>query len=334
MSVFTKVAGSCPEFAKTSRSNPAYVARQGARAMRLPNFLVIGAGRSGTTTLHYSLGRHPQIFVSPIKETNFFLCDEAGELPPWLDEVARRQIPRTLQDYAALFADAAAHHTAVGEASPSYIHEPVARRIKAQLPDVKLVAILRQPAEQALSFYATAHDGRTPPADHLDEFVAALASDAPGPGGALPLARLGLYHRHLVPFFEQFERRQIKVTLLDDLERDSAAFFRDLFRFLGVDEGFRLDPVERYNGSGIARSATIHRLLSSGARVKGLARAMLPDAAFRRLATLQHDVRAANLQRTSPLPPELRRELTLRFYGEDIAALEKLIRRDLSIWTD
>ena len=301
--------------------------------MRLPNFLVIGAARSGTTTLHYSLGRHPEIFVSPIKETNFFLNDDAGALPAWVDEVTRRQTPRTLRDYAALFEDAAAHHTAVGESSPSYLHGPVARRIKARLPEVKLVAILRQPVEQALSFYATWHDGRPPTADQIDEFVSALASDASEPQGALPLAKHGLYHRHLAPFFEHFERRQIKVTLLDDLERDGAAYFRDLFRFLGVDEGFQLETVERYNGSGIARSATIHRLLSRGTRVKGLARAVLPDRAFRRLARLKHGMRAANLQRTSPLSPELRRQLTQRFYGEDIAALEKLLGRDLSVWT-
>ena len=123
------------------------------------------------------------------------------------------------------------------------------------------------------------------------------------------------------------------VTLLDDLERDGAAFFRDLFRFLEVDDRFQLDTVERYNGSGVARSATIQMLLSGGVRVKGLARAVLPDAAFRRLATLHHSVRSANLQRSSPLPPKLRRELTQRFYGADIAALEQLIGRDLSVWT-
>jgi Sulfotransferase family len=334
MSVVAKVVKYSAEIEEAPRSAPAYVRQQGARAMRLPNFLVIGAARSGTTTLHYSLGRHPEIFVSPIKETNFFLFDDAGELPAWVDEAARRQIPSTLEDYAALFEDATAHHLAVGESSPSYLHGPVARRIKAKLPDVKLVAILRQPVEQALSYYATWHDGRTPPAEQIDEFVSALASDAPGPGGALPLAKHGLYHRHLAPFFEQFDRRQIKVTLLDDLERDSAALFRDLFRFLEVDDGFRLDAVERYNGSGVARSATIHMLLSGGARVKGLARAVLPDAAFRRLARLQHGVRSANLQRTSPLSPELRRELTQRFYGRDIAALEELIGRDLSVWTN
>jgi hypothetical protein len=334
MCAVAKVAEYSAEAETTSRSDPANLRRRGARAMRLPSFLVIGAARSGTTTLHYSLGRHPEIFVSPIKETNFFLFDDAGALPSWVDEATRRRTPRTLQDYAALFEDAAEHHTAVGESSPSYLHGPVARRIKARLPDVKLVAILRQPVEQALSFYATWHDGRTPTAEHIDEFVSALASGAPGPDGALPLATHGLYHRHLAPFFEQFERHQIKVTLLDDLERDSAAFFRDLFRFLGVDDGFQLETVERYNGSGTARSATIHRLLSGAAKVKGLARAVLPDRAFRRLARLQHGVRSANLQRSSPLSPELRRELTQRFYGEDIAALEKLLDRDLSVWTD
>jgi Sulfotransferase family len=334
MSAVAKVAEYSAEVEKISRPDPASVRRRGARAMRLPNFLVIGAARSGTTTLHYSLGRHPEIFVSPIKETNFFLFDDGGELPSWVDEATRRRTPRTLQDYAALFEDAAEQHTAVGESSPSYLHGPVARRIKAQLPDVKLVAILRQPVEQALSFYATWHGGRAPTAERIGEFVSALASGAPGPEGALPLATHGCYHRHLAPFFERFERRQIKVTLLDDLERDAAGFFRDLFRFLGVDDGFRLDTVERYNGSGVARSATIHTLLSGGARLKGLARAVLPDAAFRRLARLQHGVRSANLQRTSPLSPELRRELTHRFYGEDIAALEKLLGRDLSVWTN
>ena len=311
----------------------AHAAGWRGKAGRLPNFLVIGAARSGTTTLHYALGRHPEIFVSPRKETNFFLFDEAGELPAWVSADTRRTMPRTLEQYAALFEDATEQHAAVGESSPSYLHGPVARRIKAGLPDAKLIAILRQPVDQALSIYATWHGGDTPADRLIEPFLAALADDAPGPGGDLPLARHGLYHRHLAPFFEQFERSRIKVTLLDDLERDGAAYFRDLFRFLGVDEGFRIDRIERFNGTGVARNATIHRLLSGGAVIKGLARAVLPDRATRRLARLQHGLRAANLQRPAALPPQLRRELTERYYRADILALERLIGRDLSGWT-
>ena len=103
-------------------------------ALRLPNFLVIGAARSGTTTLHYHLGQHPEIFVSPVKETNFFLWDEAGEMPAWVDDDARRQTPKTLEEYASLFAQANERHRAIGESSPSYLFGPVAARIKAACP--------------------------------------------------------------------------------------------------------------------------------------------------------------------------------------------------------
>jgi hypothetical protein len=134
------------------------------------------------------------------------------------------------------------------------------------------------------------------------------------------------------PFFEQFERRQIKVVLLDDMEREGDAFFRDLFDFLGVDDSFRIDTVDRYNGSGVARNAVVERLLPGTAMLKEVARALLPARAFRRHARLQHGVRAANLRRDSELLADLRRQLTERYDRDDIRALEKLIGRDLGHW--
>ena len=204
-------------------------------APRLPNFLVIGAARSGTTTLHYHLGQHPEIFVSPVKETNFFLWDAAGEMPPWVDERTRRETPATLEAYAALFGQAGDHHRAVGESSPGYLFGPVAARIKARLPEAKLIAILRHPVEQALSMLGTWH--RDLPTEELvRRLPEALAAGAPGPHGALPLKEHGQFHHHLAPFFAQFGRGQIKVVLFDDLTRNGPALFRNLFRFLGVDE--------------------------------------------------------------------------------------------------
>jgi sulfotransferase family protein len=302
--------------------------------MRLPNFLIIGAARSGTTSLHYTLAQHPEIFVSPIKETNFFLFDEAGELPSWVSAGERRLAPRTLEAYAALFDHATERHRAVGEASPSYLHPPVAPRIKARLPDVQLIAILRQPVEQALSIFATWQGGSLPEDRPLDRFVEALGSPQPGPEGALPLAEHGLYHRHLEAFFEHFDRRQIRVVLFDDLERDSPGLFAQLFEFLGVDPAFRLDPVERYNATGAARSALLHRALNDSVALKRLARSLLPEAAIRVLGRAQHRLRRANLHPAPGLPPELRRRLTERYYGQDLQALERLLGRDLGLWLD
>lgn len=306
--------------------------RSAADRRRLPTFLIIGAARSGTTALHYTLGQHPEIFVSPVKETNFFLFDEAGHLPSWVSESERHLAPRTLKAYADLFAHAGQHHLAIGESSPSYLHPPVAPRIKARLPEVRLIAILRQPVEQAFSIFTTWQGGSLPEAGAVDQFMEALASPEPGPNGALPLARHGLYHHHLAAFFEHFERSRIKVILYDDLERDSPRLFAELFEFLGVDPGFQLDPVERYNATGAARSLAIHRVLSENAGLKRLARQLLPERAIRCLSRVEHRLRTANLRRPPTLSPDQRQRLTERYYGRDLLALEGLIGRDLGHW--
>ncbi len=307
--------------------------------MRLPNFLVIGAPRSGTTMLHYSLGQHPEIYVSPNKETNFFLFDGAEVRPSGVAErdleMIKRRSATTLEEYAALFAGATDAHRAVGKSSPTYLLCPeVAPRIKARLPEVRLVAILRQPVEQALSLYMVRQGGNLPGTGLAESFVEALTADPPRPDherDGPAIVEYGLYHRYLSAFFEQFDHRQIKVVLLEELERDSGRFFADLFCFLGVDDSFR-PAQQRYNETGTARSATIHRMLYGSHRLKSWMRSVLPPPAAYHLARLQHRLRNANLSRSQALPQDLRPELTERFYAADIGALEDLLGRDLSIW--
>jgi Sulfotransferase family len=308
--------------------------------VRLPNFLVIGAPRSGTTMLHYSLGQHPEIFVSPNKETNFFLFDGIEGQPRGvaqrdLDLINYRAVT-TLEDYAALFAGATDKHRAIGESSPSYLHSPeVVPRIKARIPKARLVAILRQPVEQALSLYKVQQGGSVPAEGLAEGFVEAMTAEqaqARGRGDGLAIIEYGLYHRHLAVFFEHFDRRQIKVVLLEELQRDSARVFAELFRFLGVDDSFQPDLSRRYNETGAARSATLHRVLYGSHGFKRWMRSVLPRPAAYHLARLQHRLLNANLNRSQSLPPALRPELTKRFYADDIGALERLLGRDLGIW--
>jgi Sulfotransferase family len=306
--------------------------------MRLPNFLVIGAPRSGTTMLHYSLGQHPEIFVSPNKETNFFLFDGTDVRPSGIAardlEIIKHRSVTTLKEYAALFAGATDAQRAIGESSPAYLMCPeVAPRIAARIPEAKLVAILRQPVEQALSLYMVQQGGSVPAEGLAEGFVEALVTEHESSDrrDGLTIVECGLYHRHLAAFFEHFDRRQIKVVLLEELERDSDRFFADLFRFLEVDDGFR-PASQRYNETGTARSATIHRMLYGSHRLKSWMRSVLPPPAAYHLARLQHRLRNANLSRSQALPPALRPELTERFYAADIGALEDLLGRDLSIW--
>jgi hypothetical protein len=110
----------------------------------LPNFLIVGAGRSGTTSLYEYLRQHPQVFMSRVKEPNYFAFE--GEIPhgpgaAWL----RATSVRTREAYEALFAEAGSAR-AIGEASARYLRsEGAPERIHALLPDARLVGILRNP---------------------------------------------------------------------------------------------------------------------------------------------------------------------------------------------
>jgi hypothetical protein len=108
----------------------------------LPNFLIIGAPKTGTTSLYHYLRSHPRIFLSEAKELDFF--------------VERLNWPRGVEWYERQFSGAAGA-IAVGEASPRYSmyphHSGVVERVAALLPDAKLIYIVRDPIERMISNY-------------------------------------------------------------------------------------------------------------------------------------------------------------------------------------
>src|SRR3989338_3833819 len=113
--------------------------------MSLPNFLIIGATKAGTTSIHNYLGQHPEIFVCPHKETNFFAQDSAT---CFLGDAIN-----TREDYEREF-EGVKNEKAIGETSPAYLAVPTApERIHGLIPHAKLIAILRDPAERAYSHY-------------------------------------------------------------------------------------------------------------------------------------------------------------------------------------
>ena len=118
----------------------------------MPDFLVIGAPKAGTTALHAALARHPGLYMSPVKEPKFFLSDGPpptkggpGDALTYREHIWRRP------DYEALF-DPAPAGTLRGESTPLYLYDRAAvRRIRAALPDARLIVIVRDPVERAHS---------------------------------------------------------------------------------------------------------------------------------------------------------------------------------------
>lgn len=296
--------------------------------MTLPTFLVIGAARSGTTSLYHYLGQHPEVFMSPVKEPWYF--DHIGgrgpdRADPNYGFLISHAVNRR-EDYEALFARAG-DAKARGEASPSYLRNPaVPARVRRLLPDVRLVAILRDPAERAYaSFLGSKRAGL---AGVPATFEEALRDEERGRGAGpyLGYVAFGRYREQLSRWYALFDREQVRVYLHDDLGADAAALMADLFGFVGVDPGVRVDTSERLNPTGRIANPALRPVWERSGGARRLVRPLVPEALRdRAYARVTRDVVRP------PMAEETGARLRERFRPE-VLALEELIGRDLSAW--
>jgi hypothetical protein len=279
----------------------------------LPHFLIIGAHKAGTTSLHHYFEQHPQVFMTAVKEPNFFSFDASN--PAHVGEAASQFRVRSVEEYEALFA--AADPAAVrGEASPSYLTSYLApQRIRQVLPDCRLIVSIRNPVDRTYSAYQMGvRAGRiTKRVEDLDP-----STDA--------LFRPGLYAGALRTYFDLFGRQAVKVVLFDDLNARPSALMSELFRFVGVDPGFQVDTSYRFNPGGLPARPGLHRFLNSLKRIPGLQR-----YAPKRWRSALRKVRDGNLQKADPLDAQVR-ERWEDYFRDDIRRTEQLLGIDLSRW--
>lgn len=299
---------------------------------KMPNFLVIGAAKSGTTSVWRQLEQHPQIFVSPKKQLNFFAL-EGEDLnfrgPDPLDSTLHSIT--TLEAYRAQFGGVT-DEIAVGEASNLYIYSPrAAARIRHYVPKVKLIAILRHPADRAYSrFLHLVRVGR----EQVTDFASALDKEEARIRDRwwpdFHYLSMGLYHSQLKRYYDLFPREQIKVYLYEDLQSDPLGVVQDIYRFLGADATFIPDTSIKYNVSGVPKNKTLHSLLQELRAVKPFVERVLPESQHQRISQLASRVNNRNLTKPK-LSPEVRARL-IEGYREDTLELQELLQRDLSAW--
>lgn len=225
--------------------------------MKLPNFIIGGTEKAGTTSVFGYLSMHPQVAVSRKKETDFF-----------------RQQRRNPDDYARHFAGAGDQPVLL-EASPAYLGEAetVAPRMLALLPDVKLLFILRDPIDRFVSSYHFHHGRLNLPADlsfpdYLRRCLAYTEDPDFCPRASasidewhLQMLAFGRYEQYLRQYFDLFPRERIRVAFFDDLRDDTAAFMRDLSAFLDIDPRFwATASFKRRNVTFSGRREWLHRV--------------------------------------------------------------------------
>jgi len=207
----------------------------------LPDLVIIGAAKAGTTSLARWLDDHPEVCVARAKELNFFSYDDVWR--------------RGLDWYAAQFGDTDARVRC--DASPSYLPAPQApERMQQHLPRARLVALLREPVDRAYAHYWWLRNWGAESRSFLDVVRTELD------GGLTPLGCIdsSRYVDHLERYAERFPPEQMLVLGFDDLSREPEATFRTVCAFLAISETVPASVGTAYNPSAQIRSGRLWRL--------------------------------------------------------------------------
>lgn len=224
------------------------------RAARRPSFIIGGAAKSGTTTLHQLLDQLPGVFI-PSEEIYLFAIDDIQQHPDffvapdgsWVTRDFDANRAEYLEWYGSWYRSAP-EDALLGEDSTSYLASArAAERIKRELPEVKLVFLLRDPAMRTYSQYW--HDLRV---GRVTERFEATLRHAPG-----TLIQRSLYREQVARYLDCFPRRQLKFLLFEDLVADPLAVLREVITFLDLDVPGDLRATAHRNPARVPRSTTL-----------------------------------------------------------------------------
>lgn len=283
--------------------------------MRLPDFIIGGAIKGGTTSFNYYLKQHPQVFMSTFKEPRYFAYEPDN--PDHVEGRGLRFPIKTLEEYAALF-EGAGHDQLAGETSPHYLRSPVApRRIREAIPNARIIFSLRDPVRRAYSSYW--HRVRLGLEDRPVEEVLVEGDQA---------VSHGLYYATLQNWYDCFDKQQIMIVLFDDLVRDALGTFADICRFLGIDDTFVPDLTVRNKG-GALKNQRLGRFYERLKKhpLRQAINPLVPEGLRQKMV----DTRNNNFEEPPPMPPDLARRL-YDYYRDENERLESLLGRDLSAW--
>lgn len=281
-----------------------------------PNLFIVGAMKSGTTSLHYYLSHHPEFFMCEPKEPGYFVEDIA-----W---------PKGEDWYLSLFKSADQRHRWLGESSTDYaklpVYRGVAERIRAFNPDARIVYIMRDPFDRIVSHYwfGVRHIST---GGLRQDFYTACTTDP-------SYIAFSNYPMQIQPYLDLFGHDQVLPLLFEDLARNPQDTVRQVLQWLGVEEQPEFEiPDKAWNARpeeivGVGGMGILNRIAHSRAweRISPLMPKPLKTVANRAaLSTIDPGEEQANIER---LRRELRSEL-----AKTREEVSDLMGRDLTeVW--
>jgi|GEM_PF-267760 len=312
------------------------------RELRFPDFCIVGAAKSATTSLYTCLKKHPGIFLPDRKELYYFAFN--GETPKYrlADGTPREKVGCTGDEYIKMY-ESSPEGSILGDTSSWYLyyHHDVIRNIQelygSDARKVKIIMVLRNPVERAWSHYCMHHGQGL-----IDLSFREAINSAPGSfrsrifeeidGNRLypgyDYIGFGMYSAQVESYLEAFDH--VKVYLYEDYCKNPDGLIDDLLGFLGLESVGKLSDDQRSNISGAPKSkaaAFLSRLIYRPYLIKKVFRRLLPEELRYKIKT---DV-SRYLFRREELQQEDRR-LLIDIFSQDIGKLQESIKRDLSSW--
>jgi hypothetical protein len=292
--------------------------------MTRPNFLIVGAAKSGTTSLYRYLNQHPDIFMPEWKELSLFIGDPYGPLH-------RVKKPSY---YQKAFSKAQ-NQSAIGEASTAYLFDEAAPKlIKEKLGSIRIIIILRDPVSMSYSLYN--HQLRKE-GEMLETFEVALAKEQERWTDPLFKTKCygwhanyyyyhrALYYQQVKRYLNSFGNDNVLILLFEELVAEPLNVVKDVFQFLEVDDGF-IPEIKVHNPAGSILNIPAF-WKDTGLFLKTFQFIFSKNL----IKKIPHLLRNIGRKPPQPINAAIAKNLRKRFY-EDICNLEGLIERDLTAW--
>lgn len=299
----------------------------------IPNFLVGGPPKCASTSLNFYLKQHPEIFMSPVKQTKFFSLDyEQG-------------VDFYLQNYFA----GVTNEKMAGEATPTYFLLPfVVERIKKFNPDMKIIFCLRNPVERAFSGWTMRVNNGTEDLPFRKALEANIEqrktltfigeagaqqwyadqkrNNRHDDAGCRTYIEGSMYAYNLKNYYAQFDKSQIMVTFLDSIKKDLHGTLKDIFTFLGLDPEYKIENTEQKNTYKKSKIGFLEPILGKNKKISKLLSKLMPKSFKKKVLDTMYV--EGSKDRISPEDKKYAYEL----FKDEITELEKLLNVDLSHW--
>jgi len=290
------------------------VPRRRRKHAALPNLIIIGGLKCGTTSIHHYLGLHPEVQMSKPKELNFFVEELTWDLG--------------MDWYEGRFDDRFAVR---GESSPHYTNQPrytgVVERIHEHIPDARLLYMVRDPISRILSHWRHATGAGYETREMADVLTRHDQT----------YVTRSMYWMQLQPYLERFERSQIEIITQEELQSDREGTMRRAFEFAGVDPSFTSEQFDREWEKSTAKESGQYQRMEKLVKLPGFRSFdrnfdRLPESMRWMVEKVVHDPDQPSAPKPE-LPAEIRDRL-LSYFGEDVAALQDFAGRRFEGWKE